>query len=454
VFPNLWQPLTKDTRIDYFNSMNSTFHGFPIIKSLESADRIGFPFYKTDNELAGIQTKLIRPLTAGKKYEVSIIIAQCNYSNFAINKIPFILSKNAVTAQEILEDENITVNVISLEKYVLYTQNWIKVRAIITAKGGEEYFTLINNRVRFSTPKETGSFVGCNSSSTLDKYFDKVAYYFIDAIELIEKLDNSKDACSYTTTTENAKDALLIAKVEELKSKKILHPTSPTSFTKMKSYTHHIVLFDISASMQGNMSSAKQIFDKIYATVGEKDIVTGLVFSHISRTLFTRAGKSEALKKEVNELSSSGGTILESGLMLVNNNIVADENTKIYLITDVRSSKVSKLLTQYVSIKLTNPNSLPTYELPSASCFEYNYINNYTTKDTYTASGIYESKNVFRIHYMSKREANKFEKELESDNYIITDITKCKFDEDNVEEYDTLLSYNKQNFFFLFVVSV
>jgi Mg-chelatase subunit ChlD len=443
-FPAGWNVLAEDLKVDYFNSVNSTFHGFPLLKPKESGGRMGFPLYQKENKMAGLQTKLTQPLKEGKRYEVSMVISQCDYSNYAVNKIPFVLSKDAISLEDIKQREDVIVNVVTLDNYITYPQQWIKVRAVFTANGGEEYFTLMSIRERFGNAKETRSFDGCKDSRDLDKYFDDVAYYFIDAIELVEVGADYKGVCYNSLQKENARDQQLIEKVEALKSKKIIHPTSPTSFSKMKSYTHHIVLFDISGSMTASISNSKAAFEKIYANVKDSDIVSAMVFTSFSKVLFTRAHKAEELRKRVNELAASGGTILETGLMLVNNNIVADENTIIYLITDVGKNQISDKLVQYVSIKLNKTRQLGYY-------YEYSYANNYTNKPFYNASSIYESSNVFRVHNMSRKDAKNFEKQMNTENYLVNNINKCRFNEVPVaKEVDEVAqTFRTRNYVFL-----
>lgn len=359
---------------DFFNDENSTFFGYPIIKSIDRGGKIGIEMYNKKNKVEGIYTKLSSPLVKGKSYKITFSIAHCQYSDYVIKHFPFILSDKVITEADIQHNKDVTLQVIKLNKHITYEDKWVKVSGIYKAKGGEKYLSLVNTRFRFTEKKHTSRVLYKDASKTLNKQMDDVAYYFFDNIQLTP-VDDSSNYCQ-NELYESPLDANSPEKrVIKLKKQGIIHPESPTEFKEFKDYKHHIFLFDISSSMASSISQSKMLFNQIMEKIPENDIITGITFESNSSYIFQRQNKSGELNRKVNNLNADGGTTLQTGLNLVNKSLRADEKAVFYLMTDVGYSSISMYMDEYLylKLKLLDHNNMitkfkyPTFDEPKDS---------------------------------------------------------------------------------------
>ena len=457
--------------------------------------------YNTQNKAEGIYTKLKTPLVKGQTYKINFTVAHCQYADFAVRQFPFLLTKEKVNPKDIKNNSSIELQVIKLDKHVIYTDKWVQLSGIYTAKGGEEYLTIMNTRFRFTEKKHISRILYKDASKTLNREMDRVAYYFFDNIEvlpvnesanycqtvnysnpkkkakIITSKPQKKDSITKETSTFNLKPTIK-KKLVDLQKKGIIHPDSPLEVDSLKKYTHHIFLFDISSSMSNNMLNSKNLFNKIAATIPSSDLITGISFNDNGRYMFQRSNKSSYTSARVNTLQTNGGTTLERGLDLVNKSIRSNEKTKFYLITDVTKDYINKLMKKYIYLNLRKtsesqllhefiyPRNNPKEEksLTATELYNYDVIQNNLPRSNKTENVLENITPVYVFDQIvqsifkpnnTHREVNGMfsDKSVNDEKSQIVFLSDCEFEEDTTNTYHSLTSIKSENYVFLVDVS-
>lgn len=183
-----WYSPTEGTS-DYFNSCNSgvginnastpeNFAGFQL--PLNGEGYVGFYAYSLNtppcNYKEYVQTKLIQPLSQGKKYKIELYVSLANNSTAAIEKIGLHFSNSIITKNNPCPIE-LTPQISSDNGFINDTLNWTKISDSFIAEGGEQYLTIGNfEELPILQPIVPDSI-------SLGDYF---VYYYIDAMLLEE----------------------------------------------------------------------------------------------------------------------------------------------------------------------------------------------------------------------------------------------------------------------------
>ena len=156
---------------------------------------VGIVFGYFDYEYEYLQTKLVRHLEKGKKYCFSINVSLADKSESCFNKLNCIFEKNKFSTKN---KEMISASgflTLSNSDYLCNKQEWIELKGLYTAIGGEKYLT-IGLYDRDFKVKHLGSknkkkpFVG--------------AYYYIDDVKLEEVIGTSLCSCRKAIQTINS----------------------------------------------------------------------------------------------------------------------------------------------------------------------------------------------------------------------------------------------------------
>lgn len=130
-----------------------------------------------------IQGQFIQPLTANRKYKISMHISLAEYSDLYIKEIGAYMSVNPITSPNTAALNVIPQVKFHDNKYFRDTVNWVKVEGEFTAAGGEKYITLgnYNNNMR---------------TDTLRRYYYPglvspfVTYFYIDGVSTYDITDS------------------------------------------------------------------------------------------------------------------------------------------------------------------------------------------------------------------------------------------------------------------------
>ncbi len=182
-----WTAPTKLGTSDYFNVCNNLttwqFAGVP-------QNQLGYQYPFNGNGYCGfiafdmtfedyreyLQTKLLQPLVAGKKYSLSYYVVT-PIVGYTVEKIGALFSSNnfnAISYSPIVASPQI----VNTNGFLTDTLNWTKIEGEFIADGGEEYLTI-------------GYFVDSLDIDTLNTSPDSIlvapiSYYYIDGVELFE----------------------------------------------------------------------------------------------------------------------------------------------------------------------------------------------------------------------------------------------------------------------------
>jgi hypothetical protein len=186
-----WKMASKGTP-DYFNkcskgnvSVPNNFAGTAHPKTGEGyIGLISRQNFTKDNRVTGekpmeyreyIQARLNIPLEKGEDYKICFYIQMANKSRFATDGMGALLSKEAVYLKDkgvmnyFPQIENLRGNILDNQDY------WVKIEAVITAEGGEEYITIGNFR---------------HNNETFYRMINNTefnyAYYFIEDVSVIK----------------------------------------------------------------------------------------------------------------------------------------------------------------------------------------------------------------------------------------------------------------------------
>ena len=188
-----WSTPTLGTA-DLFNECSTikagvpnNFNGHQISKF--GNNYAGCYFYAKGNYREYIQGSFKSSLKKGAKYNVSFYISLAEKSNFALNRIDFLLTKNIISSAIWTElspshlksqiTKSFSVNSVKNKKKYNDSKNWILISKVIKAKGGENFITIGNFQKNSSTKERKVS----------KKEKNKISYYYIDmvSVELIDQ---------------------------------------------------------------------------------------------------------------------------------------------------------------------------------------------------------------------------------------------------------------------------
>ena len=209
------------------NSIPNNFNGYQVSQFGEHY--AGCYFYTENDYREYIQGSFISPLEKDKKYNVSFYISLAENSEFALNTIDFMLTKNMIlTSTETELSQNLIKNLIT-DSYSLNTilnkknyhdkDNWVLISKEITAKGGENFITIGNFKKNSLTKKKRVS----KSSKT------NMSYYYIDMVS-VEPVDKLNPDLTKPTQIVEQKDSIKIV--------------NPNKFELNKKYTFKNINFD------------------------------------------------------------------------------------------------------------------------------------------------------------------------------------------------------------------
>lgn len=128
-----------------------------------------------------LQTKLSKPLTAGKEYTIEYYVSLANHQA-AVNSISALFTQNKISVNDncfIMANPQIKY----LAGFITDTLGWTQIRGSFTALGGEEYLTL---GFFDDTLNHSGVLALIHDTVSLG-YFS--VYYYIDGISLRESSD-------------------------------------------------------------------------------------------------------------------------------------------------------------------------------------------------------------------------------------------------------------------------
>ncbi|MCO6498780.1 MAG: gliding motility-associated C-terminal domain-containing protein [Vicingus serpentipes] len=133
-----------------------------------------------------VQTRLISPLEANKKYKIAFYISLADslsgYANrnigalFTNDSIGFNCFNPIIANPQVISSDFVTDNV-----------NWTKVEGEFIANGGEKYMTIGN----FLDTLDYGNDTLCVKPNTGFQDGNGLAYYYIDGVELIDVTDEN-----------------------------------------------------------------------------------------------------------------------------------------------------------------------------------------------------------------------------------------------------------------------
>ncbi len=334
VVPKHWEMVVGYP--DFFNNSNSTYLGYPILNAEQgTGGKLGMRMTASNNEFEAVETKLTRELIKGEKYKVSFTIAQCNYSNYSMDMIPFILSNERVTEDNVFQSTTQNLCILQTSEKYKASDGWKSVSFIYEAKGGERYFTLLNNS--YTATQHERSKVNRTRFNFTGNQLDGSAYYFFNQISL--ELANGEDACPTLPVDPNPKE-LSSESVEafqkelQVLSKLGLMNLDVKKLKQEKLLDEHIIfVIDFSGSMKNVFPDMKVIVNNLLKNIPDHQLVSLVVFNSESRTVFNRVNKAN-LADSVDRLISYGQTSLANGFLNMNSLINPSEQTVLEIFTD------------------------------------------------------------------------------------------------------------------------
>lgn len=330
---------------DFFNNSSSTYLGYPILNTDQgTGGKLGMRMTTPNKEVEAVETKLTQELIKGEKYKISFTMAQCHYSNYSMGMIPFILSNEHVTRDNILQ--NVTQNLCVLEtsKDYLAKDGWKTVSFIYEAKGGEKYFTLINNSYTSSQQKKSKfnllrfDFTGNQLAGS--------SYYFFENISLETTSESAE--CPSISLNSDPKILENISLNEFQTKLRILSKFGVVELNENKLNkenilnAHVIFLIDISGSMKTVLQNLKIQVRDVLMKIPNVQSVSLVEFSDRSHVLFNRVNK-ENLINSIDKLYADGETNITAGFRDMNSLIETSEMTILEIFTDEKDKIMTYL---------------------------------------------------------------------------------------------------------------
>lgn len=322
---------------DFFNNTSSTYLGYPILNADQgTGGKLGMRMTAPNNELEAVETKLTKELVKGEKYTISFTIAQCHYSNYSMDMIPFILSNEHVTKHNVFQNTTQHLCLLETSKSYLASDGWKIVSFIYEAKGGEKYFTLLNNS--YTSIKHEKSKVNRNRFSFTGNQLEGSAYYFFNHIS-VELTTEEEEKCPSVSLASNPKELDRESIDEFQKELQILSKLELVNLNvkKLKQEKlldeHVIFLLDISGSMKNVFPYVKVMTLEILKDIPDHQMKSLVVFSDVSQIIFNRVNKAE-LASTIDRLIAGGETNVVEGFRSMNSLIDPSEMTVLEIFTD------------------------------------------------------------------------------------------------------------------------
>lgn len=437
---------------DFFNDLNSTYIGYSILNTEDGiGGKLGMRMTTENNEYEAIETQLSKGLTKDEKYIVSFTIAQCQYSNYSMDMIPFILSKERVAKSNILEHSTNNVCILETSQGYLSKDGWKTVRFVYVAKGGEKYLTILNNSYTFARAEK--SKVNRTRFNYTGNQLEGSAYYFFSEVSV--ELANDDSGCEpfvFSQEEDITKDQSFESfqsKLQALLKLDLVGVNEKRLKQDSLLNRHTIFLVDISGSMRSGFRNIKRFVEEILINMPDQEPVSLIVFNANSRIVLQRVNKSR-LKNVLNLFLADGETNIRAGLNDMNFLIDPEELTTLEVFTDERSSVMSYL-------DLIHPNK---FEIVTATQLHLKYesklapvvtsnINNDTTSQR-IIKHIYDSENPNEYFDFkpSKIKGFQYSKEcnaLPQNESISTEIASTTKVTNNVFLVDVSSSMNERN---------
>jgi len=138
-----------------------------------------------------IQVELLDTLETNQCYVVSFYVNLANYHRYAINNIGAYISHTAISVSS-PNPYNINPHISNPSNLILSdTINWVEIKGLYTATGGEKYLTIGNFKDDFNT-----NYYIIDTSV----FYTSAAYYYVDDVSVINCNDTS------TSVQENKND--------------------------------------------------------------------------------------------------------------------------------------------------------------------------------------------------------------------------------------------------------
>lgn len=324
---------------DFFNDLNSTYIGYSILNTEDGiGGKLGMRMTTENNEYEAVETQLSRDLVKGEKYIVSFTIAQCQYSNYAMDMIPFILSKERITKSNILEQTKSNLCLLETSQKYLSKDGWKKVSFVYEAKGGEKFLTLLNNSYTFANHEKSA--VNRTRFNFTGNQLEGSAYYFFSEISIELAVEDSgcepfvfspEENITKNESFENFQTKLqALLKLGRIE----INETALKQEHLLKEHT--IFLVDISGSMKSGYRNVKRFVEERVEKISDKQLVSLVVFNGQSKVVFQRQTKDK-LSQALNRFLADGETNVVTGLYAMTALINTTEQTTLEILTDEKN---------------------------------------------------------------------------------------------------------------------
>ena len=283
---------------DFFNDLHSTYIGYSILNTEDGiGGKLGMRMTSEKNEYEAVQTQLTKELVKGEKYIVSFTLAQCQYSNYSMDMIPFILSNERITKSNILEHSTNNVCILETSQDYLAKDGWKTVRFVYVAKGGEKFLTLLNNSYTFARADK--SMVNRTRFNYTGNQLEGSAYYFF--IEIAVELATEETECEpfvfspEEDITKNESFETFQTKLAALLKLDLVGVNENRLKQDSLLNRHTIFLVDISGSMRSGFRNIKRFVEEILMNMSDQEPVSLIVFNANSRIVLQREKKSRLM---------------------------------------------------------------------------------------------------------------------------------------------------------------
>ena len=325
---------------DFFNDLNSTYIGYSLLNTEDGVGgKLGMRMTTEKNEYESVQTKLTSELVKGEKYVISFTIAQCQYSNYSMDMIPFILSSERITTSNILEHSTKNVCILETSQNYLAKDGWRIVRFVYEAKGGEKYLTLLNNSYTFARHEK--SQVNRTRFTYTGNQLEGSAYYFFSEVS-VELADENSGCEPFVFSpeeniTKNESFESFQTKLQALLKLNLVGVNEERIKQDHLLKEHVIFVVDISGSMKSGFRNIKRSVLEMMNDIPDERLVSLVVFSGNSRIVLQRQNKA-LLSSALNAFYADGETNIRAGLNDMNFLIDPTEMTFLEVFTDEKSS--------------------------------------------------------------------------------------------------------------------
>lgn len=338
VVPKNWEIVTGFP--DFFNDLKSTYIGYSILNTNDGiGGKLGMRMTNASNEFEAVETKLSKELVKGEKYIISFTMAHCQYSNYSMNMIPFILSNEHISENNIAGQTANNLCILETSQNYLSKDGWKTVRFIYEAKGGERYLTLVNNSYTFSQQEK--SKMNRARFNYTGNHLEESSYYFFSEISV--ELATNETTCEpfvFSQKEEITKDESFESFQTKLQAllKLDLVEINEANLKKEKLLTEHVIfLIDISGSMKSGFRNLKRYVLGILDELPNERLVSLVVFGERSQIILQRSNKSR-LSEVLKNFYPDGETNVRAGLNDLNFLINDSEMTTLEIFTDEKSS--------------------------------------------------------------------------------------------------------------------